>query len=89
MPLGRYELPALTITISTIGPDRGDRVRCGVCREPAVEHYEYSDHGGALDRCREHGGAAMRKMLTDRGHTVLDETVPSQRGEGSPPGTPR
>ena len=72
----RRDLPALTITISAAPPG----TVCGVGRKssphPAVEHYEYSDRGGPVDRCAEHGGQKMREILRAKGHTVVDETAP-------------
>ena len=71
-PESRRGLPTLTITITTAPPG----TVCGIGRRdnphPADEHYEYSDHGAAINRCIEHGGERMRKSLRGKGHRIRD-----------------
>lgn len=65
-------LPKLTITITAAPPG-------AVCRNgpehPATEHYEFSDHGAAIDRCAAHGGDKMRKALRAKGHRIVDRVA--------------
>jgi len=68
--VSRYELPALTITVTPAPMG----AMCGVGRDhPATEHYEYSDRGGPIDRCEKHGGEKMRDVLRANGHEVIDK----------------
>lgn len=61
-------LPKLTITWAHI--PAAEQRKCGKCDGRATEIYFYSDHGGPIRRCDQHGGEDLRDSMRARGHSV-------------------